>query len=1072
MTDKIKQNPTNPKSQNTKKQIIGNYRIEKTIGEGTFGKVKLGIHIPTEEQVAIKILEKDKIQDEEDLERISREISILKKLKHPNIIKIYDIIENPNNFYIIMELAINGELFKHIVKKKHLEENEASFFFCQLISALETIHKEGIVHRDIKPENLLLKENNILTIIDFGLSNKYNKNQLLETPCGSPCYAAPEMILGKKYNCLLVDLWSSGIVLYAMVCGYLPFEDKNNEKLYKKILSGKFELPNRLSHDCKDLIKKILTVNPKNRIGIEGIKNHPFLIQSFNNYHIDEFYISYDKGKLCDVVIDKMVSNFNYKKEDIIFNLENNKHNNITATYELLLKKYKQGISMATSNASIGLNSITSSTSVATNSTVKNEEKKKSDKNIIKKEEKKDNNINNNSNKKESSFNNKNKSSNSKNNSRINSHNKNKNKKRFRNSFYSGSDTKTIDYNNSNHSYKNDFSGSIDMSKIVNKNKIDSNIIIGTPKLVSVNKNLFQNKNRIIKYPNKSKKNPTSREYYSVKYKKKQNQNLSKNKSKNSEINTSVSFEKSDIDYSNIKNNNKKKNKSKNIIYIPSNTINLMDIMSSNNSLSKASNASSQNSFFNNYDNNTVNHYSSFNDTLNNSKNDSIELYPRSQSNYIYINDNNKKDIMNKSYNYSNSNSTKQYLLTFNEDSNLYLNKTVSNRSKISNTSLSSLNSKYSYNNMESKNKVSRAIRIESSFPKTQILQKKSHQIYFHKKNCKSNINDKINNYNYNNKKNVQSPNHKNNNSSTYCHSYTETNSISNNSPSIKKNKITSSNPTKVNNEISITIKKDYSNKQINKNNHDKNSKKNNTVINNNKKTINSIRAVSPVNLYSKFNETNNMLKNKQKSKINSISQKPNIVDIDITINTKPKKTNEENINSSQIKKGKNTNNKHKKQTHNKNNNNNNNNNNSHRKNSTKNLNKQTLQKNSKKNLEQKKNILNKPKIQPVEIQFDLEAEMEMKNKIITTKKDFALCTTNSSLEEINDKLTLLCIDNGLTLTKVDTMKYICKKDSDNSINIEVSVVGKSNALKLYHLNGQESITKEIIRNIIITLAF
>ena len=226
MTDKIKQNPTNPKSQNTKKQIIGNYRIEKTIGEGTFGKVKLGIHIPTEEQVAIKILEKDKIQDEEDLERISREISILKKLKHPNIIKIYDIIENPNNFYIIMELAINGELFKHIVKKKHLEENEASFFFCQLISALETIHKEGIVHRDIKPENLLLKENNILTIIDFGLSNKYNKNQLLETPCGSPCYAAPEMILGKKYNCLLVDLWSSGIVLYAMVCGYLPFEDK------------------------------------------------------------------------------------------------------------------------------------------------------------------------------------------------------------------------------------------------------------------------------------------------------------------------------------------------------------------------------------------------------------------------------------------------------------------------------------------------------------------------------------------------------------------------------------------------------------------------------------------------------------------------------------------------------------------------------------------------------------------------------------------------------------------------------------------------------------------------------
>ena len=1015
------------KSPKKKYQIIGNYRIEKTIGEGTFGKVKLGIHIPTEEQVAIKILEKDKIQDEEDLERISREISILKKLKHPNIIKIYDIIENKNNFYIIMELAINGELFKHIVKKKHLEENEASFFFCQLMSALELIHKEGIVHRDIKPENLLLKENNILTIIDFGLSNKYNNNELLETPCGSPCYAAPEMILGKKYNCLLVDIWSSGIVLYAMVCGYLPFEDKNNDKLYKKILSGKFDLPNRLSHDCKDLIKKILTVNPKNRINIQDIKNHPFLIQNFRNYHIEDFYLGFDKGKVCDNIIDKMIRDFGFKKEEIIENLENNKHNNITATYELLVKKYKQGFS---SNVSISLNSITSSTSIGTSNT--KDDKGKKDKN------EKNNTVfnNNNVNKRNNSINkNKNKG-----NFRINN-SKNKNRKRFRNSFYSQSDNKTIDYNNSNHSYKNDYSDSIDMSKIINKNKIDSNIIVGTPKLVQMNKNLFRNKNKT-KNENKSKK----KEY---RFKKKQN---SKNKSKNSEINTSVSFEKSIKNLSKNTNNNKKKNKSKNIIYIPSNTINLMDIVSSNNSLSKASNISSQNSFFNNYDNNTINHYSSFNDSLNNSKNDSIEFYPRSQSNYI---NDNKNDLLNKSYNYSNYNSTKKYLLTFNDESSLYLNKTVSNRSKITNTSFSSLNSKYSYNNFDNKSKISRSIRIESSFPKTQIVQKKSHQIYFHKKNCKSNINNKINN----NLKNIKSPNHKNNNSSIYCPSYTE-NSISNinNSSNNKSNKIKSSNPKKINNEISITIKKENSNNQINK-------RKNNTV--NNKKKVNSIRTVSPVNLYAKFNETK--IKNNQQLKLN---QKKNTVDIDIRINTKPKKkTIENNINLSHINRRKNIKSKSKKHR-------NNNTNISHRKNSLKNLKKKKSfckNSNSKEKIDLETKIKknnNYSKIQPIEIQFDLEAEMEMKNKIITDKKDFALCTTNSSLEQINDKLTLLCIDHGLTLTKIDDMKYICKKDSNNSINIEVSVMGKSNALKLYHLNGDEIITKEIIKNIILTLAF
>jgi 5'-AMP-activated protein kinase catalytic alpha subunit len=241
-----------------------------------------------------------------------------------------------------MEFAKGGELFNHIVKQKRLDESEAAFYFTQIICGLEVIHKNNIVHRDIKPENLLLKENNILTIIDFGLSNQYKQGKTLSTPCGSPCYAAPEMILGRKYNGLMVDLWSSGIVLYAMVCGYLPFEDKNNDKLYKKILNGKFEIPEHLSMECRDLLKKILTVSPKKRINLEDIKSHPFLALASPTYKVDESTINREKGVYNEIIIDKMVNGmpgYDFRKDEILFHLSHNKHNNITTTYELLLKK-------------------------------------------------------------------------------------------------------------------------------------------------------------------------------------------------------------------------------------------------------------------------------------------------------------------------------------------------------------------------------------------------------------------------------------------------------------------------------------------------------------------------------------------------------------------------------------------------------------------------------------------------------------------------------------------------------------------------------------------------------------
>jgi 5'-AMP-activated protein kinase catalytic alpha subunit len=174
--------------------------VGKTLGEGTFGKVRLGTHTLTGEKVAIKILEKDKIAEKADVQRVTREIQILKIVRHPNVIQLYEIIETNRQLFLIMEYANGGELFDHIVKRKRLEEKEACRYFQQILSGIEYLHKNKVCHRDLKPENLLLDERQNLKIVDFGLSNIYKMaGDSLKTACGSPCYAAPEMIAGKRY---------------------------------------------------------------------------------------------------------------------------------------------------------------------------------------------------------------------------------------------------------------------------------------------------------------------------------------------------------------------------------------------------------------------------------------------------------------------------------------------------------------------------------------------------------------------------------------------------------------------------------------------------------------------------------------------------------------------------------------------------------------------------------------------------------------------------------------------------------------------------------------------------------
>ena len=316
----------------TNQVSFGDYIIKETIGKGTFSKVKLGLNKITGEKVAIKILDKSKILEKEDLDRIIREMSILSKMDHENVIKVFQIYEDSKNFLIIMEYCEGGELFNYIVKKGRLSEKEASFFFYQIINGIEYIFSKGIAHRDLKPENLLLNKNKIIKIIDFGLSNFFDGEHHLVTPCGSPCYASPEMVSGNDYNGFYIDIWATGIILFAMTCGYLPFEDPDNDKLFDLILKAKLNFPSHLSEICKDLIRKILVTDPNKRITINKIKEHEFYLMGKEEYNA-LFYKP--KNKIKKHNSDNYLNNIHIQKINTEYeiNLNNNVNEIKTINY-------------------------------------------------------------------------------------------------------------------------------------------------------------------------------------------------------------------------------------------------------------------------------------------------------------------------------------------------------------------------------------------------------------------------------------------------------------------------------------------------------------------------------------------------------------------------------------------------------------------------------------------------------------------------------------------------------------------------------------------------------------------
>lgn len=318
---------------------IGHYILMKTIGEGTFGKVKLGTHILTGERVAVKVLEKERIVDIADVERVAREIHILKLIRHPHIIQLYEIIETPRQLYLIMEYASGGELFDYIVAHGKAQEPEACRFLHQILAGVEKVHAMRVVHRDLKPENLLLDDRKDIKIVDFGLSNTYQESQLLQTACGSPCYAAPEMIAGRRYVPSMVDIWSCGVILFALVCGYLPFEDQNHAELYKKILNAEYEIPNTVSKEVADLISGMLTTDPTRRMTLNDIRQHPW----YRQIPESSKKMTDSAGNLAmDEEVLEQLDSYGYQREYSVKCLQTNKHNHVTTTYYLLLEKRKR----------------------------------------------------------------------------------------------------------------------------------------------------------------------------------------------------------------------------------------------------------------------------------------------------------------------------------------------------------------------------------------------------------------------------------------------------------------------------------------------------------------------------------------------------------------------------------------------------------------------------------------------------------------------------------------------------------------------------------------------------------
>uniref|UniRef100_A0A8C5FWV1 non-specific serine/threonine protein kinase n=1 Tax=Gadus morhua TaxID=8049 RepID=A0A8C5FWV1_GADMO len=344
---------------------IGNYRLLKTIGKGNFAKVKLARHILTGKEVAIKIIDKTQLNPT-SLQKLFREVRIMKGLNHPNIVQLFEVIETDKTLYLIMEYASGGEVFDYLVSNGRMKEIEARAKFRQIVSAVHYCHQKYIVHRDLKAENLLLDADANIKIADFGFSNEFTLGNKLDTFCGSPPYAAPELFQGKKYDGPEVDVWSLGVILYTLVSGSLPFDGQNLKELRERVLRGKYRVPFYMSTDCEGILRRFLVLNPTKRCTLDQVMKDKWINSGFEGEdlkpHIEPVEDYSDAARI------EVMVGMGFTPEEIKDALLNQKYNEVTATYLLLGLKTEVSETRSASSLSLARHSSATGSSSSSSS--------------------------------------------------------------------------------------------------------------------------------------------------------------------------------------------------------------------------------------------------------------------------------------------------------------------------------------------------------------------------------------------------------------------------------------------------------------------------------------------------------------------------------------------------------------------------------------------------------------------------------------------------------------------------------------------------------------------------------
>ncbi|KAJ6803651.1 CBL-interacting protein kinase 18-like [Iris pallida] len=264
--------------------LLQRYELGRLLGQGNFAKVYHARNLRSAQSVAVKVIDKEKVLRVGLIDQIKREISVMRLVRHPNIVQLYEVMATKAKIYFVLEYVRGGELFNKIAKGR-LKEDAARKYFQQLISAVDYCHSRGVYHRDLKPENLLLDENGNLKVSDFGLSalsDCKRQDGLLHTTCGTPAYVAPEVINRKGYDGAKADIWSCGVILFVLLAGYLPFHDSNLMEMYRKIAKGEFKCPNWFPYEVRKLLSKILDPDPSNRISMIKIMENSWFRKGFS----------------------------------------------------------------------------------------------------------------------------------------------------------------------------------------------------------------------------------------------------------------------------------------------------------------------------------------------------------------------------------------------------------------------------------------------------------------------------------------------------------------------------------------------------------------------------------------------------------------------------------------------------------------------------------------------------------------------------------------------------------------------------------------------------------------------